>query len=453
MGLGLDAFLGHGEGGGKRKFLGKWKDDGQIVVFLSTRADIAYPSWVHGFQYRDTIKDKDTDEEVEILRFARFVSPDPEIVHMQQYFRDDNDRMKLPPRLDPFLKLREWLRFECSEPNDAVVFEWENPKNGERIQWRKGHLARLVDRGKANFGASLDTKLEYLFVVIDADKPGDGPQITRETRSLGDAMKAVIKAEIESNGQEGNPLMNPYAFKWKFNKNADPNKMYSAARFNAAKLTPAIREAIMATEFPDPTIDTKPRAGDKAKIRAAMEEAARIDLPWDHLFPASWKDEDEEATSFNFGANAGGDGGETQERKPAGRTPEVNTKAGETSSGGDAGGGRVRRKKVEQPPSPPKEELIACDDCGHMMSPKATKCPKCGAEYEVEGDDTPAPQAPPKGNGQASSGGGAKASGSAKPSDGGGPVADKCWSCGSKNIQGGTCGDCGLDITDDIPFG
>lgn len=435
-GLGLDAFLGHGEGGGRRKFLGKWKDDGSIVVWLSTRADIAYASWSHPFMYRDTFTKKEDGqeegEEVEILRFTRFVSPDPEPIHLSQYFRHDDGVMKLPPRLDPFLRLREWLRHECQEPDDAIVFEWENPKNGERIQWRKGHLAGTVKRGKATFGASLDTKLEYLFVVIDAEKPGEGPQITRETRSLGDAMKAVIKAEIESNGDEGNPILHPYAFKWKFNKDADPAKMYSAARFNQAKLTAAVREAITTDEFPDPSQDTKPRPGDKAKIRAAMEEAAQIDLPWDHIFVPQWKDED--PTDFNFGANAKGDA----EEKPAERrrTPEVETKKADTSS---SAGGRVRRKKKDEPPPPPKEETIPCDDCGFEMAASATKCPKCGAEYEVEEQPDAAPSkaaaAPPK----------------TKPS--GDADRGKCWSCGSTNIQGGNCVDCGLDITDDIPFG
>lgn len=447
MGLGLDAFLGHGDGGGKRKFLGKWKDDGQIVVFLSTRADIAYPSWAHPFQFRDVIKDKETEEEVEILRFVRFVSPDPEPVHLQQYFRFDDGRLKMPPRLDPFLHLREWLRHECNAPDDAVVFEWENSKNGERIQWRKGHLAGTVKRGKATFGHSLDTKLEYLFVVIDADKPGDGPQITRETRSLGDAMKAVIKAEIESNGDQGNPLLHPYAFKWRYNKNEDPAKMYSAARFNAAPLTAAVREAITATEFPDPTQDTRPRPGDKAKIRAAMEEAARIDLPFDRFFVKEWKDEEEDATSFNFGANAKGGDGE----KKQGRTPEVNTGAktqtqtqGGDASGSSAAGGRVRRKKVEPPP-PPKEETIPCDDCGFEMAASATKCPKCGAEYEVQGDASAAPppsQAKPQGQTQAK----------APPKGGDGGEVVKCWSCGGK-VVGDRCQDCGIDVTDDIPFG
>lgn len=419
-GLGLAEFLNFGEGE-RRKFLSRWKNDGSIVVWLSTRAEVAYSTWVHVFPVLDVGKNEDGDE-IELLRYPRFVSPDAEPIHASQFFRDESDRMKLPPRLDPFLRLREWLRHECQEPSDAVIFEWTNPKDGQLIQWRRGTLARLVKRGQSNFGHSLDTKLEWLFVVISDAAPGEGPQITRETRGLGEAVRAVIKAEMESNGEAGNPLLHPYAFKWKYDKNESISKMYQAIRYNQAQLTDAVREAITTTEFPDPTRDTKPRPGDKAKIRAAMEAAARIDLPWDRLFVPQWEDEADD--SFDFGANAK-------------RTPEVSNKApapAPVPAPTAATGPKTRRRKKKEEPKPPPVETIPCDDCGFALSVTATKCPKCGAEYEVEGD-APDP-------------------GIAAPAPAPAPEAapdTKCWSCGGV-VSGGTCVDCGLDVTDNMPF-
>ena len=461
MGLGLDSFLGHGEGGGRRKFLSKWKDDGKIIIYVHTRADIAYPIWSHSFNMLDTVKDKDDPEkEIEILRWVRFTSPDPEPIHLSQFFRDQKtDRLKLPPINDPFLKVREWLRHETPDlSEDTVVFEWENPKDGAKIRWRKGHLTRMLDRGKQFFGSSVDTKLEYAFVVVDANKPGDGAQIAREARSLGDSMKLLIKNERASNGdEEGNPQMHPYGIMWTYNKDADPAKQYVASRFNKAKMTDAIHEAITSSEFPDPSVDQKPRPGDKEKIRAAFEAATRIELPWDHLFPKSWKDERDEATSFDFGANVEETPKRTHEvtTKPQTQTqaspkPQTTTTAQTTTTSAPATSGpQTRRKKVEPPPQP-QEELIPCDDCGHLMSPRATKCPKCGAEYVVEGSD-PEPAKP---QAQVKPTTTTKATTAPKTSSSGAPMADKCWSCGSKNLdENGKCLDCGMDLTDDIPFG
>ena len=429
MGLGLEDFLNHGsDSGGKRKFMKNWKKDGSIVVWVSTRAQIAYPSWNHPFQFLDTVEDEDGKEK-EILRFNRFVSPDAEIVHKSQYFRDkETDRLQVPPLLDPFLLLREWLRFECEEPLDAVVFEWENPKNGERTQWRRGNLAKLVEKSRDTWNHTLDTKLEYLMVVVDDDHPEEGPQIVRNPKLLGDKMKDAIRQEIESNGDDGNPLLKPYAFKWIYDaKTKNPMESYRAFRFNKSRLTDAVREAITATEFPDPSQDTRPRAGDKAKIRAAMEDAARIDIPWDRVFSDEWKDE--APTDFNYGANAGGE----KKAEKADRPAEVRTKPE------DEGAPRERRRKKKEEPAPkpePKEETIPCDECGEPMKASATKCPKCGQEYEVEeGDEPPA---------NAAAGGGSKPSGKAV-------AGDKCWSCGAK-VEGDRCTGCGLDVTDDLPY-
>ena len=145
-GLALDDFLTHGEGGGGRKFLRNWKDDGSIVVVLHTqpmaaKKKIAWPTWTHPFNFRDTVKDKETGKEKEILAFRRFVSPDAEVVHQNQYFYNrpsdpgPEGVLQVPPILDPFLLLREWLRKMINEDKldpQQVIFEWTNPqKNNE----------------------------------------------------------------------------------------------------------------------------------------------------------------------------------------------------------------------------------------------------------------------------------------------------------------------------------
>lgn len=433
-GLGLDGFLVHGKDGGSRKFLKDWKKAREIVVWLSTRSAIVYPSFTHPFSTIATREAKDregnkTGEDEEYMRFNRFVSPDPEIVHHNQYFRDnDNDRMQIPPAKDPFLLLREWLRFEADHlALDATIFEWTNPFNGEVTTWSRGHLARLVDRGKQFWMSTLDTKSEYLFVVADNDDAAAGPQIVRCTKLLGDKMKEEIGKQCKSDGREaGDPQQNPYAFIWNYDPDArSPMNAYTAARYNQAKLTDAIREAITLADFPDPSPDCAPRPGDKARIRAAMQDAAKVDLPWDRLFVDEWVDKEPEGgtgTDFNFGNNKG-------EPAAADKAPES---TGHQQSV-DTGTPKARRRKKVDKPKEPEVEMIPCDDCQTPLPVTATKCPKCGAEYEVGDDEQETP-----------------AASTAAPAAAGGAV--KCWSCGSANIRDDRCGDCGLDITDDIPF-
>jgi hypothetical protein len=449
MGLGLASFLNHNEGSA-RKFLKDWKKKGSIVVWLYTRADIAWASWNHSFVAYGTYKN-DKDEEVECLKYPRFVSPDPEVVHQNQYFRNEgDDSMQIPPSLDPFLRLREWLRLDCDLPLDTVIFRWENPhpKPGKSpiIEWQRGHLARLVDRGRYNFGASLDTKLEYFFVVVDNEKPQDGAQIVRGTKLLGDVMKKEIGHQIESDGEKGNPLIHPYAFKWVYDDSAgSPMDSYRAFRYNAAELTPQIREAITSSEYPDPSQDCKPRAGDKAKIRAAMEAAAQVDLPWDRLFVPEW--EDEEPGDFNYGANAGSQvvsqgsgtsGGATG--RPASQTGSQGPSR-ERESHAVSGAQSARRKKVNKPePPPPNVEMIKCDDCDTMLRPDQAKCPNCGAEYEVDSEPTVSSNSVQQET-RVSNG----TTGTTGTTD------VTCWSCGGPVVKG-SCTNCGLEAGDEIPF-
>ena len=449
-GLDLAGFLNHNKDSGQ-KWLRNWKDDGSIIVWVHTRAAVAYPSWNHPFMVNGTFKDKKTNEEKACLRYPKYVSPDPEIVHQQQYFRHrDTDSgptgvMRTLPALDPFLILREWLRLECDLPLDTVVFRWENPnprRNEDPIRlWTRGQLAKLVDKTNSTYSHTLDTKLEYLFVVVDDSAPGDGAQIVRAPKLLGDCMKATIKQDMESNGDNGNPLINPYAFKWVFDgSQASPMNYYKAYRYNQARLTDAVRAAITSEKPPDPTPQTVWKPGDKAAIRAAMADAAQIDLPWDRLFVQEWIDKEPEGgrgTEFNFGAN------KSPEDKP-----NETASPPPTSSSGGGPKTRRRKKKAAEPPPPPEPERIKCDDCPEMLLPTDAKCPACGTEYEIDGDDDPPPGSSSSG---ASTSSPASGTGSS-PASSGTSNADKCWSCGG-TVNGTKCGNCGLDISDDIPFG
>jgi hypothetical protein len=426
-GLGLSGFLGHGADEA-RKFLSNWKKDGSILVWLYARGDMAWPSFNHPFITYGSYKN-DKDEEVPCLRYPRFVSPDPEAVHKNQYFRNDDDTLQVAPALDPFLRLREWLRLDCDYPEDTVIFRWENPNPKQNanpiIEWRRGNLAKLVKKTQSTFAHTLDTKLDYFFVVAAHEAIGDGLQIVRCTKLLGNKMQEEIKEQMESNGEQGNPLLHPYCFKWVFDKNAAPMDSYKAFRYNQAELTEPIREVITAPDFPDPSADCVPKSGDKAAIRAAMEAAAVVALPWDHIFVPEWDDGAVPAP---------------QAPEPSGGTTlgSVASEPAQPASAPPTGQPRTRRRKKVEAPKP-AVEMIPCDDCQTPMEATATDCPKCGAKYEV--DDVPEAAAPAPSQPQEN-----RVSNEAPETK-----EETCFSCGAA-IAEGRCTGCGLEVDDDIPF-
>lgn len=462
----IDDFLKPPSTGGfsGSKYLKKWKEDGSIVVVLhqqptAEKKHISWPVWGHTFNVRKTIKDRKTGVEKEILGFERFVSPDSEEVNQKQFFRnrpqDDGPlgQLQAPPKLDPFLLLREYLYQEIEAGRmspDTVVFSWTNPqKNNELTEWTAGRLSRHEKSTRTTWNHSLDSKLEWFFAVVVPSQLENGVVLARETSLLGKEMRKEIGNQIDSEGVEGgNPLITPYAFKWKFDKDArSPMDAYSANRFNRQEITAEIMEAIQTDDFPNPANQTVPKAGDKAKIRAMFEDAARIDLPWELLFVDAWDDSSKDADEFRDEETSHGVPADS-DRKPAARETAVST--------GTKTRTRTRKRtKVKPPWDVSEENRVACEDCGTHMHPGWKVCPGCGAEYDLEGEDpVEMPDAATiRAAGWIVNGGDnapAPATNTAPSGD-----ASECWSCGhvlpDPNVK--NCPSCGIDLGDDVPFG
>jgi len=492
-GLGIAGFLKHSDsvssGGGKWLRTWKKKGVGEAVVWLHTRAVIV-PCLSHSFMNEDTFEDKETGRPVPVLRYPRFVSPDAEVVHRNQYFRNDDGTLQVPPDLDPFLLLREWLRFADHIALDQPIFKWENPKERDTIRWYRGELSGLEKRGQKNFGHSLDTKFEYLYVVVDNDDVSTGPVLAREGKLLSQKIVEVIKQQQKMLGEAGgDPAQHPYAFEWRAEDAKSPMNAYKAFKREDIELTDEVWEKISSDDFPDPEPHGSVADGDMEKIRQAFEAAAQIDLPLDEIFS------DDPATRRALSRPGG-----SAKREPArpsraaqarGVTPPAPTSRATAPAATSAPkpaatngsarqpapatapvtGGLQRRRKVAAPdpepePEPePEGEQIPCDECGIAMLATDTKCPnpECGAEYEPIADDEaePAPAAVAK----PASAPKPKPTGP-KPAAATKPAATKpvataadspaaapdCWSCGAALAGAEMCPSCGIDQGDQIPF-
>ena len=452
MGIGISSFLktSASDGRGDKIWLPKWKDAGSVVLWLHTKAEPCV-AWTHSFivagESEERINGEKTGRMKQFLQFPHYVSPDPREVHASQYFRNDDGTLKTPPNRDPFLLLREWLRNQINAgllSPDAVVFEWDDAKNSTTIRWEAGVLSKLVKPGRGNWNHSLDSKYEGIFTVVQNDKPEDGAFLVREGKALCEAMRKKIAEEIDSKGdEEGDPTITPYAFKWRFDKNALPADMYAVSRFDKAKYTDEIYKAISGDEFPSAAEQLSVKDDDFIKIRAAFESAARIALPLDAIFS------DDSAERRSVLSTKPQRGAAVAAPKPAQDAVKPTARLGGPKPPPSSAAPQVAPVAAAQTSrklkAKPVVEMIPCDSCQKPMPVTAAKCDGCGAEYDVDAAPEPVVAA------QHDTGDDYEndvATGAHVHSD----EPTTCGFCGSKRIKDGSCADCGMSTSDNIPF-
>lgn len=383
-GMSFEDFLNHDSRGAEGTFLKNWKDAGSVVVWLHTRSKI-HPRHVHQFPYVDKVEDRETQAVKRVLRSLRFGCWESEQVLAKRYKRDDvTGERELPPDVCPGCLLLEALVVDKKLPGDAVVFSAEardRDGNPVKVALVKGYLTGAFKKTSQSWKQDIGVRDTWLCTVVQDGHPEYGPKVSEIPTSLAESIRREIKKQMDSLGvDDGNPLKNPYALKWRYNKEAkSPRDYYEAYRFAQAKLTEEVRLQIVVTDPPD--ISQYARRGNPFTLRSVVEETltpeARRVLDLDAIFAKS------EAV-----ARESEEGGDAEPRRPR---EEPRERQAEAPTPADQGGGR-RRKKAEPPPEPMGDP---CDECGAPMRRGQLRCEKCGAEYED--DPAPSPQQSPAG--------------------------------------------------------
>lgn len=382
--MNLDEFLGHknAERGSGSKIL-NWKKNTPPLIdtWLHTRAPIV-ALWRHGWP---RVAEIERDgEKVKEVWGGNFNCWEPEETLRRQHRRADDGTRLSPPRICPMCLLIEHVRdevragridwltpifeFEGDDPKQTIVLSAAGIYNGFNGELSRQDIADMRKAGVRRDEAwkqNSVAKCSYVFSILNHATPEKGVQVAIETTALGDAVKRVIRDQIDSLGEtDGNPLRNPYAIRWEYRPNEQKfDQKYRALAMPKLALTPEIEELI--TSNP-PDVSQLIERGNIGALRASMEAHAKIQLPWDRLFAAAEAESGLSRPMVNVPERV-----ESKQSPAPAQTRRAQKPAEKT-----------------QPDYPPGTVLIPCDACNADMAETDDTCWKCGAKYEL--DDAPA---------------------------------------------------------------
>lgn len=375
--------------------LSKWKDKGQIDIWIHTNSGMDC-RLNHVLPFVRTGKNKDGDDE-EMVGFFNFVC--------HEDVRDFHFR-KNPPQHCPIDLIVEQIRNENRIADDDIVYRVEI---GDRKRDRFISKVDFIGEGKSkdSWQNTMKPQCQYVLVVIDHANPANGLVVATEKFSLGEKIKKAIKKEVERRGDLGNPHINPYPFRWKFDENARNFSDY----YDAYPLDLPITEQIQSLLDADPLdLGMYMNPGDTSKLRSILEA---------HLTDEVKQYLDLDEAFSNTLENAGSSDPENLEEeesppppkatKPVSRpaaaqtttppTTEKKVEAPKEEPKPEPKKAAPKAKKVEPPkepdpppPPPPKEEpkpkTVKCPLCDGTGTYKKKKCVACGGTGVEEEEET-----------------------------------------------------------------
>jgi hypothetical protein len=446
-GMNLAQFMNHSTRGGGRNTYFKWENS--AIVWLSCQSSI-YSLWRHGFKKVEVRENRETKEKTVEVWSDQLRCFEAEEDLNKRNFRDKESKAReYPPRICPVCKMNEDVYQRCRDGNETMrQVLAKSPKAPqheiEKILADKGEICWLTplfrfngivkgeggavvgdhqilhagglynafgnkdltpddkarmagvpkDLGGPIYAAQAwrennQPKVNYVYVIVNHEKPGDGLQVAVVPSLLGDKMRGEIAKQMKRLGGgengPGNPILHPYAFQWENKgKGASGFVEYDATALDQIKITPAVQKLILDTPAPDLTgLLSFPNL---QSLRARLEKHALIQLPWDEYFEDAVKAE----------AARGQQAAEAAERpREVGRSLPAPVPMARAAQGPDAQPARPHAP-------PPEEEMVACDgklpsgqECGNPIKLSDPQCPVCKTKFDVQAEEPPPPPVKP----------------------------------------------------------
>lgn len=394
----LDSALAN-RGGKPSIFINPWRKTGNITVWLHPKTK--YKAFGRHKWFRIVQFTKRNDEEVSYIRFENFNSHEPADFVSFSRERDENTLKRLHrAQLCPMSKMIEWVddavldgriapetvvfRFDDGDPEHLVELHAAGltgliglEKFPERLK-KQCKKAKVLQREPWN--ENLNLKSSHVFQVVDDADPSEVKWAV-EPPDLFFTMKDAIKTEKERSGDDdGDPTKNPYALLWKFDKDkAQKNfgKGNSVIPQPKRKMSNKIRRLLNGPKRKDQQDVIGP--GNCLELRASMENAAQIDMPFDEFFAAAKKaglmNGSTKPTSNKTASKPKDDDDEEPESDPK---PKASSKA--TSS--QAKGKPAKEEPKEEPED--EEPENTCDICHSEVGSSDEECEACGTEFDSE---------------------------------------------------------------------
>ena len=420
-------FINYETRGTRSEFLkSEWKKVGHINVWLHRRRPFA-GVWQHQVPRIDVRDDPQTGRTVRAVYSGNYRCLEDDAVLKSQYLRDrDTDERRNPPQICPICRMIEhvhmmvlreelhWLApvfdFNAGSENDVLIRAsgmWNGYRWDKMSDVSKQQAADVGITPRWSWKESIQPGLKYIFCLVDDDAVGKGVQIMKEGQAIGDKVKLAIAKEIKRNPRNpalGDPVQNPYAFQLSYKEDETPDKKYDAFRVDL-DITPEI-EDLISGEAPD--ISRLDGRYKPEVVRSMLEAVCQIDLPWDDFFSdeacALLAPPDEDEPKAETPAKSVERGAAVAARAPAsrgvaassrgaaaGRAPAPASRTVAAPARGTSRAALPPSRTTQARPAP-VVDMVACDHCGKAMAATASKCPGCGAQYEVDAESAPPPQ-------------------------------------------------------------
>lgn len=381
----VDDFLNYrgseGGGGGARRTKSWKKDPGHINLWLHTK-QVPCSVWIHPFVEVVVRTNKDDPRDVKKNVWSReHVCWEDESVLKKQRFRGPDGKREHPPKTCAWCLLIEAVRdlVEDGKLEDTdVLFRFEGADDpSENRAFHAGGLTAMWPRdmnpeekqrlSKSGIYASKAwqesavAKLNYALAGVNNDNVEAGVTVSLENQLIGDKVKKVIRDEIQSREEMGNPFINPYCLRILARPEEKKfDEKYHVLRIDKYKLTPDV-EKLIRGEKPDLSKFTT--RFNPTDLRAVLEkhatEKARRVIPWDAIFAPSL-------------------------RAAASRPEPEQPSQAEIDRA-------VASNKSDLAPTAAAPAGDPCEVCNAAMAKGQLKCGNCGEEYQDDGADEAKP--------------------------------------------------------------